>query len=156
MATYAFSFCSVTLTTNLLTGQATASIKIPGTFSGAVPSDSTNTGRFLRSVSIWSASAVDGDAVTSIKLVDNDGVVPLAARAAFPSYPVIIDLLDTVTGADSKLLIPPAGITAEAFNTIGEVESRFLPSGLYLEYEVTAGAPAIRLFRSNIRWGKWF
>lgn len=153
MSNFGFGFASFSITTTL-GGSATTSVKIPGTFGGIQTSDPTQ-GRYLKSVTVWCDAPSNGDQITLLQIVDTDGVVPVPARAAFPNYPVIFDMLDTVGGVQS-LLLASTPVEFDAFDTSGVATSRFLPSQLYLKVTFQAGDLSIgKIMRAVIRWGIW-
>lgn len=151
--TYTFGFVSASAGTGL-GSTATINIKVPGTFGGANPTDATQ-GRYLKNAKIWVDSPASGDSLTTLQVIDIDGVVPVPARAAFASYPVIADMLDTVSGFTPALMLPSDGYVAEAFDQNGDAMTRFLPSGLYLKAGFQAGSGIGKTVRIVLRWGFW-
>jgi hypothetical protein len=153
--TYTFSCCGFKIVTNS-SGVATLDITVPGTFDTLNPIDPVN-GRFLKSAMIWAESPYSNDRITALKIVDTDGVVPLPVRANFPNYPVIVDLIDTISGFDKAVYMPSLEpLFLEAFDTNSNNTSRFVPSGLHVVVTIQSGAiEANRNFLINIRWGAW-
>lgn len=154
-STYGFAFASFSATT-LLGGSITTSIQVPGTFAGVNPADPT-AGRYLKSATLWADSPAAGDQITLLQIVDIDGVVPAPVRAAFPNYPVIFDMLDTISGVQSTVLLPPdPPLVIEAFDTSGSAGTKFVPSGLYFKVTFQTGGLSIgKTLRVLIRWGVW-
>lgn len=151
-STYGFGFVSFSATTGI-GGSATVSVPVPGTFGGLNPNDPSQ-GRYLKNAMIWCDSPSAGDELSLLQVVDTDGVVPAPARAAFPNYPVIFDLLDTVTGLSPALFIPSSGFLAEAFDATGSPMTRFIPSQLYIKATYQAGGLGIaKTMRIVLRWG---
>lgn len=139
------------VTTTILTGVGTLSLKVPGTFAG--PADPTNV-RYLKHIDIYSDTVGTGDFVDGLQLSDDDGVIPAPARAQFPDYPVIYNFsADTGVATGSK-----AGFY---FDKAGEVHIDTLdgtfqpvPSGLYLKATVNNAGLLSKTYRFNIIWGK--
>lgn len=148
-----FNFCFASF---LRSGNGDVDIVVPGTFAGVSPADPTGAGRYLKSVFVWSGNAADGDAITTMELSDDDGVVPVPVRAAFPSYPILIDFLDTVAGQTKQFPLPPNGTTVEAIDSMGLPVARFIPAQLHLKLTFAAGGINLgRSWRGIIRWGAW-
>lgn len=141
----------IPVTTALFTGLGTISIKVPGTFSG--PMDNVNI-RYLKQVDVYADTPADGDFVDGVQLSDDDGVIPVPARGAFPSYPVLLDFsTDTMIGTSSK-----AGFY---FDNAGETHIQTfdgspqpLPSGLYLKATINNAGLLSKTYRVNVVWGK--
>lgn len=134
-------------------GSADISVKVPGTFNGF--SEGSN-GRYLKKTLIWTKNHVHGDRLSGVSVKDLDGVIPLAFRAAFPSYPILMSFSDpdmTYQNEVYEILIPP-----EAALNIGPIDPkspRFIPAGLYICATFTAGAISLgRELYLNVQWAK--
>lgn len=142
-----------TITTNL-SGIGNISVQIPGTFAGFPPSDASAC-RYFKYIRIAASSPKDGTYVDNLTLEDTDGVIPAPYRAAFPSYPVILDF-STDSGAAS------GASAGYFFDSDGKAEIRsmsdqptLLPSGLYLKATIHSGLLSLgQTFRCNLVWGR--
>lgn len=152
--TFYFTFAAINATTGG-GGTVNVAIKVPGTFDGI--NGNPRAGRFLKSAIIWCNTPTDGDAMTKFQIADTDGVIDAATQALIPTYPVILDLLED-TGAGKNVFLPTTGpITIEAFDSSGDPSAKFLPSGLYINLTFLSAAliPSGKVFRGNLRWGKF-
>lgn len=138
-----------------ITGVATLSVKIPGTFGGLTPADPSNL-RYFKQAKIWSPSIVDGDLIDQVRIVDTDGVIPSQMRGAFAAYPIIVDFTQDAPG--NAGVIP--GVYLESsepviINAFGD-NIQAVPCGLYFTARFTAGAVSLgRKLRGNIIWGRY-
>lgn len=154
MSTFGFGFISASATT-ILGGSKTISIQVPGTFSSVFPTDPT-AGRFLASATFWSDATNPSDSIDLLQVVDTDGVVPVPVRAAFPNYPVIFDMIDSIGGVQSSIMMPTSPLTITAFDSSGVASARFIPSQLYIKMTFTTGLLSLgQVFRVLVRWGMW-
>lgn len=106
---------------------------VPATFSSTWFNGYTapvNTaGRYLQYGECQVAAGEAGDKVTALQSEDRDGLIPEAARASFPSYPVISRFFDnTAPVASQGWHLWPDKVTSIA--AIGF--PKFVPSGLYM------------------------
>lgn len=142
----------VSVTTNLVTGIGNVAVKVPGTFSGFPPVDPAQA-RYLSYVEFSADTITVGDYVDAISIEDTDGVIPVPARGAFPSYPTIIDF-----SADSGA----TGVTIGGYyfdKNTGYVKistfdglPQLIPSGLYIKATIHGGLD--KVYRVNIVWGR--
>lgn len=140
----------VTVTTDI-TGVATFTIKIPGTFGGLGEATS---GRFLQQLEFWSMSGTNGDKISGMKITDTDGVVPSPVHASFPNYPDIVYFDDTAMSAGNQgFLINPT--QPLILNPIGGAQFQFVPSGLYLTGKFTTANVVLigQQAYVNVHWG---
>lgn len=151
MTAYRLSPVCLPVTTAALTGLGTIAIKVPGTFSGLT--DMTNS-RYLKSVSIHANTIAAGDYVDGIILSDDDGVIPVPARAALPDYPTVYTFsTDTgvATGSKAGYYLDNNG---EIDFTPFTGEPQQLPSGLYLKATINNAGLLSKTYRVNVVWGK--
>lgn len=138
-----------TFQTGLLTGTATVSIQIPGTFVSLLRPQTGGGGRLFVSGTISMGSPAKGDYATGFKVVDNDGVIPSGLRGNFPNYPVISDWSDPGVSAGN------VGIDLEtdkptAITPMGN--NNFCPSGLYLTGTVQKASVGVDTVYVDIQW----
>lgn len=135
------------------TGSATMLIKVPGTFSGL---SNGSDGRYLVKTTIWTKDHVDGDKISSLAAKDLDGVLPVALRGAFASYPILLTFSDTEAtygGNVTEMYVPP--LPTQNLGPINPLVPRFIPSGVYIYGIFTAGTVAAnRELYINIQWQK--
>lgn len=152
-------YSALSSATTILGGSVDNQIKIPGTFTSFDPAIAPSNGRWLKKTMIWTDTGAAGDKIVSLRLEDVDGVIPVPARAAFISYPVISYLMDQdVESPGSPGLYIPPGIvlTIEPIDPVDNRGLQFLPSGLYLCSTFTSGALGInKTCRINYIWGKY-
>lgn len=135
---------------NIITGIASFSLQVPGTFSGYPPTDSTQA-RFFDHLQICADAQNDSDYIDAIDIEDTDGVIPSPVRAAFPDYPVIVNF-----STDSGVA---TGVKAGYYLTngcavIGALGQNFptIPSGLYLKATIHGGIG--QSYHMNLVWGR--
>lgn len=139
--------------TTLLGGTVSVAFKVPGTFGGIPPADPTMQ-RYFVEARVWPVSFQDGDAVDSVQIVDTDGVIPSAARAALPNYPVVLDFAsDAPSGAaGGQFFQSGTPLVIKTYNDTPEP----VPSGLYVTFRFVSGGLALgKTFRGNLTWGKY-
>lgn len=122
--------------TNILTGRATISVKVPGTFAGLNPGSPTFSGRFIQKVLVFFGNSMPGDLVKNISVVDTDGVIPVGQRGAFPNYPEIGTRNDPSIAAANQGLYLNALAPTEFSPPTGQ---QAVPSGLYLSADFQKG-----------------
>lgn len=140
------------VTTNLLTGIGSISIKVPGTFSGFPPIDPTGA-RYFDHADIMSDSPGTNDYVDAISIEDTDGVIPVPARVAFAAYPTIVNFSsDTGVATSSK-----SGyyFNPEGHVKIGTIDGtlQIIPSGLYIIATIHGGLN--KTYQINVVWGRY-
>lgn len=145
--------CMTATTDN--TGSATLSLKIPGTFNSLVYSSSSS-GRFLKSISIWTQNGTYGDRAHDVQVVDSDSIIS-GMSGLFPLYPVIQQLGDMGVTNTSTLFrgifVPPNQVVN--LQSIDPSYLIFLPSQLYLTATFTTAnaTPAGQNVFCNLIWG---
>lgn len=136
---------------SLITGDASLSIQVPGTFSGYPPVDSTQ-GRFFDHLEICADSPASSDYIDSIDIEDSDGVIPSPIRAAFPAYPIIMNFSTdsgVATGAKAGYFFLNGCVKVSAF---GANNSVIIPSGFYLKAAIHGGLG--QSYHMNLVWGR--
>lgn len=121
-------YVKITAQTDVSTGEATITFKIPGTFVTIDPKQPDFSGRTITEWMIWCKEPLDGDAVTSITIEDTDGKIPMGQRPAFPDYPIIAYRQDTEVDEDNQgfyLTKTPIRLTPPGL-------AKPLPSELYI------------------------
>ena len=126
-------------------GVGSVSVKIPGTFAGQSPS--TLCGYAVQMVcwKAWFASPSIGDYISSIELVDTDGVIPEPARAQFPNYPVIVSKMSSNVPQSNQLYYLP-------MDQIVQNDGTIIPSGLYLSITLQKASAIVDTYFINMCW----
>lgn len=145
-----------TVTTTVLTGEGSFSVKVPGTFAGLT---SPVNSRYLSYVDIFADTPAMGDYIDTIIVSDDDGVVPAAFRSRYPSYPTIIDFsADTGVGTVAGYYLSQNGETRigtfPQLGSTGREEPQQLPSGLYLKATIHNAGLLSKIYRVNVMWGR--
>lgn len=145
--------------TTLVSGIINNQLKIPGTFSSLDGNLSPANGRWLKETIIWTDSGGVGDKITSLRIEDIDGKIPIELRGAFPDYPVLSHLMDQEVGAPGAggLFIPTGQfISIKPIDPLDSRGLQFIPSELYLCSTFTSGTLALnKVCRINYIWGKY-
>lgn len=146
----------VSVTTAAITGLGTFSVKVPGTFAGTT---SITNMRYLSYVEIFADNPAMGDYVDSIKVSDDDGVIPAPLRSRFPEYPTIINFsADSGVGTIAGYYLSQNGETRigtfPQLGTGAREEPQPIPSGLYLKATIHNSGLLSKTYRVNIMWGR--
>jgi len=132
-------------------GEATVSLKIPGTFAGLDHQTPGWVGRVISEAQMFFKNWEAGDYVKSLTLEDTDGVVPVEIRGLFPLYPIIAEWIDAeVDAANTGFYLTPG-----VFSLIPPGSQAWIASGLYLKAVVQKKTPnplAPDTFYCNIHW----
>lgn len=148
-------------------GEASISIKVPGTFGACTdPSkqvaepfngyqDPFPTGRYLDRCEIWADEYTPGDLVTGLHVSDLDGVVPEPMRPYFPAYPVIgvfydVEITETENVKAGLFTQPNRPLSVSSIDKI----PMFVPSGLYIAGTFKTASTTPKTVRCNFFWGK--
>lgn len=139
-------------------GNASISIKIPGTFFGQNPT--TDGGKLFQKFNVWCDTPTPGDLIKNIRIEDLDGILSAIPNNiggylsdAFPLYPIIMPFYD-VDNSNQGLLIPPSGLELNVTNNDGNRTLKFCPAELYLTATFTSGdESADKTLRVNVYWG---
>ena len=139
---------AVTVTTTVLTGLGTFSLKIPGTFSGT--SSQVNQ-RYLARVEVSADAVAVGDYIDNLSIRDDDGVIPAPLRSQFPDYPVVLDFgVDSGVGTIAGYYIQGGSLTIAPISG----DPFPIPSGLYLKATIHNAGLLSKAYRFNVIWGR--
>lgn len=143
--------------TSNLQGDASVSIKVPGTFNGGTPPAN---GRYFKSVIITSNVNGYGSRIHSITFEDTDRVIAAAMggltdqqmqAAGFPNYPTVLNLVDTAITETASIkmgmfIAPNQSIKLTPIKN----DLEFVPSGLYFKASFTGAATSTTYM--NFEW----
>jgi len=140
-------------TLKLAKGKGVTTTTTPAIIDVKSPGDPTNPkgGRVVRGGQAWFENPHVGDYI-EVYLVDIDGIIPVASRVAFSSYPIIGSFTDDDVDAINKGFWIPIHSKYVEVRAIGDMG--FINSGFYLRMIGHKGDNSVDTFRTNIEWGK--
>lgn len=139
-------------TTDLLTGNVTINIKVPGTFGGTDPSVTGFQGRRLKKIGLWLEGRGTGDKLTSLCIKDVDSILPAPYTGA-----VLNSLIDTTVPTNNKAItLPPGGQPFQLDFPTDPSDPAWakaiVPSGLYLVVKFQKGSIGVDTAVVNVAW----
>ncbi len=132
-----------TADTNILTGTGTISVKIPGTFVTADPTNAAFVGVQLTRMGIWLEGRAVGDKISSLVVKDTDGVF-------YPAGTVLTALHDVlVSSTNQGISLPIGGPLAVEFPKTNRSK---IAAGLYLVFTFQKSAVGVDTAVVNLAW----
>ncbi len=141
-------------TTDAITGLGTATLKIPGTFSGIDPSLPTFQGRLPLQLAVYFAVPLAGDTCTDLRVEDTDLLIEAAiglpaTLAIFPLYPILRSTSDLAASSGNRGFYFPV---QETFKIPPELKYKMVPSGCYLVADFAKATTVADTVYINIMW----